>query len=320
MKKFLFIFIAFTLLLSTVEAQPQFEDSVRDANMRQAGSARVANARLVVDQAKLNRYLIFGGIGYAAANVGLYSLWYRDQQSQSFQFFDDSPQWKQVDKLGHFYSAFQLSHLGSHAFQSVGLAERKSQWYGALAGSLMLLPVELFDGFSEAYGFSWSDVAANSLGALLLPLQYEVWKEVRIQPKFSFHRTDFPSLRPNTLGKSWNEEILKDYNGQTYWFSFDLYRFFPDSGIPKWLNVTLGYGAENMVYARTSQNEEYGLQAYRQYYLAPDLDLSHFRQPPTTFGNKLLNGALYIVNLIHLPAPTLSYEEGKGLRFYPLYF
>lgn len=309
MKKLLFIFIAFTLLLLTGEAQPHHEDS-----------ARVANARQVVDQAKLNRYLVIGGVGYAAANVGLYSLWYKDQQSQSFQFFDDSPQWKQVDKLGHFYSAFQLSLLGRHAFQSVGLTERKSYWYGALAGSLMLLPVELLDGFSEAYGFSWSDVAANSLGAVFLPLQYKLWKEVRVRPKFSFHRTDFPTQRPNTLGKSWNEEILKDYNGQTYWLSFDLYRFFPNSGIPKWLNLALGYGAENMVYARASQNEAYGLQAYRQYYLALDLDLSHFRQAPTNFGNKLLNSALYIVNLIHLPAPTLSYEEGRGFRFHPLYF
>ncbi|WPP53068.1 DUF2279 domain-containing protein [Catalinimonas niigatensis] len=273
-----------------------------------------------VDKVQLSRFLIITGAGYAVTQAGLYSLWYKDQQSQSFQFFDDSQQWKQVDKAGHFYTAFHLSQLGSHAFHRAGIDEQKCHWYGALMGTLMLLPIEIFDGYSEAYGFSWSDVAANTMGAAFLPIQYKIWHEVRIQPKFSFHRTDFPKLRPNTLGKSWYEEIIKDYNGQTYWLSFDLYRFFPKSAIPKWINLAIGYGAENMVYARERENEAYGLQAYRQYYLAPDIDFSHFRQPPTSLGNKLLNGVLYVANLIHLPAPTLSYEAGRGLRFYPLYF
>ncbi len=315
MKNIICLFIVFTWLCTRLEAQPVIKDD----------TARIANARQdtvfqEVDRAKLNRFLLVTGAAYAVTQVGLYSLWYKDQQSQSFQFFDDSPQWKQVDKAGHFYTAFQLSQLSGQAFHHAGLSERKSYWYGALMGSLMLLPVEIFDGYSEAYGFSWSDLAANSVGAVFMPLQYEIWREVRIQPKFSFHRTHFPALRPNTLGKSWNEEILKDYNGQTYWLSFDLYRFFPKSGIPKWLNVALGYGAENMVYARYSENEAYGLSAYRQYYVALDIDLSHFRQPPVSFGKRLLNGALYVANLIHLPAPTLSYQEGKGFRFFPLYF
>ena len=39
-----------------------------------------------------------------------------------------------------------------------------------------------------------------------------------LHPKFSFHQTKFASQRPETLGASLNEQILKDYNGQTYWF------------------------------------------------------------------------------------------------------
>lgn len=309
MKKLIYLFIAFTSLHCGLEAQPV--DSARITNARQRGE---------VDNAKLHRFLLITGAGYTVTQAGLYSLWYKDQQSQSFQYFDDSQQWKQVDKAGHFYTAFHLSQLGSQAFHNSGIPQQKSAWYGALMGSLMLLPIEIFDGYSEAYGFSWSDVAANTLGSIFLPVQYELWNEVRVQPKFSFHRTDFSALRPNTLGKSWNEEVLKDYNGQTYWLSFDLYRFFPESGIPQWLNLALGYGAENMLYAREHENEAYGLQAYRQYYLALDVDLSHFRQPPSSLGNKLLNGVLYVANLIHLPAPALGYEEGRGFRFYPLYF
>ena len=272
------------------------------------------------DKSRINRFLLITGAGYAASQVGLYTLWYHDQPSQSFTFFNDAPQWKQVDKVGHGYSAYHLGHLSSQAFINAGMPNRKSYWYGALMGNLMLLPVEFFDAYSEAYGFSWADVAANTAGAALLPLQYELWQEIRIHPKFSFRPTDFPSLRPNTLGGSFHEQVLKDYNGQTYWLSFDLHRFFPQRNFPKWLNLAVGYGAENMIYARDHENRAVGLQPYRQFYFAPDLDLSHFRKDPVTFGNHLFNGLLYLVNLVHIPAPALGYDTGRGFRFYPLYF
>lgn len=272
------------------------------------------------DRSRISRFLLITGAGYTATQLGLYSLWYRDQPGQPFTFFNDAPQWKQVDKAGHAYSAYHLSHLGSRAFLNAGMAERKSYWYGALMGKLMLLPVEFFDAYSEAYGFSWADVAANTAGAALLPLQYEIWQEVRVHPKFSFQRTDFAPLRPNTLGNGLHEEILKDYNGQTYWLSFDLDRFFPDRNFPRWLNLAVGYGAENMIFARDHENQAVSLQPYRQWYLTPDIDLSHYRKEPSSFGNKLFNGILYVVNLIHLPAPALSYEPGRGFRFYPIYF
>lgn len=282
--------------------------------------AQPAHQTTKVDRSRVNRFLLITGAGYTASQVGLYSLWYRDQQRQSFTFFNDAPQWKQVDKTGHAYSAYHLSHLGSRAFLNAGMPVRKSYWYGALMGKLMLLPVEFFDAYSEAYGFSWADVAANTAGALLLPLQYEIWREVRVHPKFSFQRTSFASLRPNTLGSGLHEEMIKDYNGQTYWLSFDLHRFFPGRSFPKWLNLAVGYGAENMIFARDHENQSVGMQPYRQWYLAPDIDLSHYRKEPSSFGNKLFNGILYVVNLIHLPAPALGYESGRGFRFYPLYF
>ena len=49
------------------------------------------------------------------------------------------------------------------------------------------------------------------------------------------------------LGSSLPEQILKDYNGQTYWFSANLHSFFKKSKIPKWFNIAVGYGAEGMI-------------------------------------------------------------------------
>ena len=290
-----------------------------------AGSTPQVAAHAFPDSAiqrPLRQFWIITGLGYVGAQAGLYTAWYRHQSTQRFQFFNDGAQWKQVDKAGHFYSAFQLSQLSTHAFQRAGTEHRKSFWYGSLAGWLLLAPVEVFDGFSQAYGFSWQDMAANTVGSAFSLGQYALWNEVRLQPKFSFHRTPWAAERPNTLGSNLPEEVLKDYNGQTYWLSVDLHSFLKKSHprFPRWLNVAVGYGAHRMVYAREAANQAAGYTAYREFYLTLDLDLHGYRQPPVTWGNKLWNGVLYTLNLIHLPAPALSYQTGRGLVFYPLYF
>ena len=275
-----------------------------------------------LEQRSLRQFWIVTGASYVGAQAGLYAAWYRNQSTQQFRFFDDGAQWKQVDKIGHLYSAFHLSQISAAAFQRAGVASPRSQWYGSLAGWLLLLPVEVFDGFSQAYGFSWPDIVANTTGSVLFLGQHALWQEVRVHPKFSFHRTTFASERPNTLGSNLAEEVLKDYNGQTYWLSVDLrsflHRRYPQ--FPRWLNMAVGYGAHRMLHAREAANQAAGYTAYREFFLTVDVDLHGYRKPPTTFGNRLWNGLLYAVNLIHLPAPALSYQTGRGFVFYPLYF
>ena len=48
--------------------------------------------------------------------------------------------------------------------------------------------VEVFDGFSSEWGFSWGDMLANTTGTTLYISQELLWKEQRIVPKFSFHK------------------------------------------------------------------------------------------------------------------------------------
>lgn len=288
-----------------------------------AGLPAMASSSSRTDSVKQRKLLwITAGLGYAGAQAGLYAAWYREQSAQRFQFFDDGAQWNQVDKVGHFYSAFHVSQAATTIFRRAGMKPPQSQLYGALAGWLMLAPIEVFDGFSQAYGFSWQDVAANAAGSAFWLGQQALWKEVRIIPKFSFHRTALAAERPNTLGSILPEEVLKDYNGQTYWLSVDLHSFLKQRypRFPQWLNVAVGYGAHQMLYARETANQAAGYTAYREFYLTLDVDLRSYRKPPVTFGNKLWNGLLYTINLVHLPAPTLSYQSGRGFVFYPLYF
>jgi Predicted periplasmic lipoprotein (DUF2279) len=266
---------------------------------------------LQIDRKRLTRFIVFSGVAYSGTLIGLSELWYKDAAQQSFRFFNDNAEWKQIDKLGHFYAGFYFSYGTSKALRWSNVSERKANLIGAATGFLILTPIEIFDGFSDAYGASSGDLIANAAGSAFFLGQSLLWNETRIYPKFSFHRTTYASLRPNTLGDGFTSELLKDYNGQTYWVCFDMDKF---TKFPKWLNLAVGYGAQGMVYARDSQNQEAGYSAYRQYYLSVDFDLTGIRT-----RSKVLKVLFNLVSLVKLPAPAMEFSK-KGVKFRPAYF
>ncbi len=251
-----------------------------------------------------HRLIFLSGAAYTAAMVGVGSLWYGNSERQPFTFFNDWPEWKQVDKAGHFFTAFHLSAGTARLVQKLPVQARQASLYGALTGFCLLIPIEVLDGFSADYGASLPDLGANLAGSAFFYAQAMLWQQVRIHPKFSFHRTPYPNLRNDaTLGNSLPTEILKDYNGQTYWLSVDISRFVH---FPKWLNLAAGYGATGMVFGREFQNRAAGYRAYRQIYMGPDIDLSHIKS-----RSRAINTLLYFINLIKLPAPALELSAGR---------
>ena len=196
---------------------------------------------------KLNTVIIAGSITYGASVYGLSQLWYKEQGFDSFHFFNDNAEWNQMDKAGHFFSTYHFSRLGDNVLQWTGVEEKKAALWGSILGTAILIPIEILDGFSAEYGFSYGDMIANIAGSGFYLGQDLLWNEQRIKPKFSFHQTSLAQLSPDLLGESLAQEIFKDYNGQTYWLSFDVQAFAKKSKFPKWLNLALGYGAHNMV-------------------------------------------------------------------------
>jgi uncharacterized protein YfiM (DUF2279 family) len=246
--------------------------------------------------------------------AGLNQAWYKENARSSFHLFDDLYQWEQVDKVGHFYTTYYLSHTSARIFEWTGIGTKKAIWIGAITGLGLMIPIEIQDGFSKEYGASWSDLVANAAGAAL-SLQRLWWPQARIHPKFSFHPTSFASLRPNTLGSNLPQRLLKDYNGQTYWLAFDIQPWLnKESRFPAWLNLAIGYGATNMLYANTSANKLNGYDTYRQYYLSLDIN---FTRIPTE--NKFLKSLFFFLNTVHMPAPTLEFNK-KGMKLHPIYF
>jgi hypothetical protein len=260
---------------------------------------------------KLRNLIIGSAAGYTVSMAGLYHLWYSHSEKQSFRFFNDAAEWKQVDKLGHFGSAFYMSYGAQRGLRWAGVKNKKSDLIGAATGFLIMAPIEIFDGFSSAYGASMGDLVANAGGATFFLAQQSLWNEIRIFPKFSFHTTPFAAQRPSVLGDNSISQFFKDYNGQTYWFSVDVDKF---TAFPKWLNIAVGYGAHNMVYSRDYQNRQINLNPYRQYYLSVDFDLTSVKT-----RSKTIKTLIFLANIIKIPAPAVSLST-HGSRFHLLYF
>ncbi|HTG66020.1 MAG TPA: DUF2279 domain-containing protein [Flavobacterium sp.] len=265
-----------------------------------------------------NAVFISEGVVATTALVGLNQLWYADYPRSKFHFINDNCEWLQMDKLGHVYSSYHLGRLGSEMLQWSGLSPKKQLIYGAGLGFAFLTAVEVLDGFSSQWGASTGDVIANATGTALYVSQELLWKEQRITPKFSFHTTQFAKYRPEVLGSSFSEQILKDYNGQTYWLSANLKSFFKDSKIPKILNVAIGYGADGMLsgngensFEITPQNQPKS----RQFYLSLDLDLTKIETK-----SHFLKTFFSVFSVLKIPAPTLEYSPNEGFRTHLLYF
>lgn len=264
------------------------------------------------------RLLVMGtafSAGYTALLISLNNSWYTEERT-NFHFFNDNHEWRNMDKAGHFWGAFHESRAGIDMLRWAGVPEKKAILLGGLTGLLLQTPIEVFDGYQPEYGASTGDLIANATGAAAVVAQQLAWHEVRLMPKFSFHTTRYAAVRPNVLGSNLPERALKDYNGQTYWLSADIGAFLKtESKYPKWLNIAVGYGAEEVVYNHEPSNQAAGYSAHRQYYLSPDLNLMHFKG-----SNKVLNTALYILSIVKVPAPALEYNRKDGLRLHPLYF
>lgn len=252
------------------------------------------------------------------ALVGLSQLWYSDYPKSDFHFINDNDEWLQMDKAGHLFSSYHIGRFGSELLEWSGADKRSQLVYGSTLGFAFLSVVEVFDGFSSEWGASWGDVVANASGTALYVSQELLWDEQRITPKFSFHTTKYAAMRPNVLGSSLNEQVLKDYNGQTYWLSANLYSFVKSSKIPKWLNVAVGYGAEGMI---TGKNESEDAVLFpeqtriRQYYVSLDVDLTKIRTKSHT-----LKTLFSILNTVKIPAPTFEINEVGKVKWHAFYF
>ncbi len=252
-----------------------------------------------------------------ASFIGLNSLWYKDYPRSGFHFFNDNDEWMGLDKAGHLNSSYHISRLSTKAFEWTGLAKNKAILYGGSSAMIYMAGIEVLDGFSAQWGFSWGDMLANTGGAALFVMQEWGWQEQRMRIKFSFTPSKYAQYRPELLGSNTLQQSLKDYNGQTHWLSINPHSFLKqDSKFPKWLNIAFGYGADGMTGGvENPPGISPYFERYSQYYFSLDLDLEKIpcKRP---WVKTLLN----TLNLIKIPFPALEYNKIDKMRFHAVYF
>jgi hypothetical protein len=144
-----------------------------------------------------------------------------------------------------------------------------------------------------------------------------------MEPFYSLDGNATSSLhqRANSLfGSSYPERFLKDYNAQTYWLSFNLASLLGNENIPPWLNISLGYGAENMFggYGNSwtdAAGNRYDVsnthRRYSQFYITPDIDFSRI-----STNSQFLRSIFKAMNLIKLPLPGIEINTLGELRLH----
>lgn len=269
--------------------------------------------------------LIYGGFAY-----GLYQSWYRNYDLTGFHTFNDLLEWQQMDKAGHLFTTHFEANLLYCGARWAGVPPKTAAWTAAGSALWLQTTIEVMDGFSAKWGFSWSDMAFNVAGAGLFVGQEYLWGEQRILLKVSSelgktypdaplsnadgtHTTTVARRASALYGSSFGEQFIKDYNAQTIWASVNIRAFAGSrSKWPAWLNLAFGYGAENMFggFENSWSDPESGARfslspeafpRYRQYYLSLDIDLSRIKT-----RSSVLKTLFRCINYVKIPAPALE--------------
>ena len=276
------------------------------------------------------RLWLVGGLHAAfwtSSYIALDKTWYSNYPRSSFHFFNDNSEWQQMDKLGHVWTSYNVGRASAELWAWTGLSRKKSVMYGGLSAIAYQSIIEIQDGFSAEWGFSWGDMTANVMGAAAYVSQELGWKDQRIQIKMSYWPYDYPpdliSRRNQLFGSGLAERTLKDYNSQTYWISANLKSFFPASKLPAWLNVSLGYSADGMLGGtENTWTDKQGnhfdrtdIPRVRRFFIAPDIDLTKIKTK-----SKLLKTIFFTLNILKIPAPAIELDSKGHLRAHVLYY
>ena len=268
--------LALLLLVATSLAAQETRDSTRG-----------------VDAARLS---LVGGVtvgafvyGHAIQN----DLWWKGERS-AFHFEWDRD-WRYslgADKLGHAWFPYIAAHSYDHLLRWSGLDSSTAIWTAASLALGYQTYVEVRDGFSKQWGFSWGDFAADALGAGL-PVAQRYLPELRVvELKMSFFPTD-------EFRAGGNRAIIDDYESTYHWLTLHVTQVLPASwrqGYPSFVDLALGHRVRDLDGAGGGTHE---------LYLALDWNLDEL--PGDWWGWNLLRHA---IRHYHLPAPSLRLWPG----------
>ena len=274
----------------------------------------------VYRQDRLKKVVITEAAITTALSVGLYFLWYKKFPRSRFHFFNDNREWLQMDKAGHATTAYNVGVLQYDMMRWCGVKKNDAIIIGSATALGGLTIIELLDGFSTHWGFSKGDMLANLVGTAIFASQQRWWDQQRITMKFSAHLSPYAQYHSGELGNSFTSRILKDYNGQSYWLSFNIRSFLPSSSrFPVWPALSLGYGADGMTGGHynpemVKDKPAPHFERTRRFMLSADADLFRVHSAAPA------DAATYMLKPFKFPSPTLEINSRGKAKLYPVYY
>ncbi len=98
--------------------------------------------------------------------------------------------------------------------------EKQSIIFSTLSSIFFQTQIEIHDAFYKKWGWSWWDFGGNVFGAIYPHLQNRFKPLQAINLKWSYHPS--PAYK-----KGWYEHWIKDYEGFTYYLTFDVNSILP---------------------------------------------------------------------------------------------
>jgi hypothetical protein len=284
-------YLVFIGLSAILTARLCAQESGSDAS---PDSLRIDNVRLGIVAGGTAVAL---GVGYAVQE----DLWWKGEPSPfHINTTRDYLYALNADKVGHMQFTYTATTVYGELFRWCNMDSATAIWAGAILVYAHQTFVECRDGFSRAYGFSWGDFAANTVGASFPILQHYVPALRPIDLQISFYPSE-------AYDKGYYRNIIDDYTSTYYWAALSIYDWMPASvqeWYPPWLGVALGYSVENTDWKGGGNHA---------LYLSLDWNLSRIKGLPDW-----LHSVFRLLHLYHLPAPAVKiYPEvvWYGLKF-----
>ena len=268
------------------------------------------------------RFWLITGIhsfAYASSLYLLSNLWYNNFNQTKFHSFNDMDEWGGMDKFGHVTTAWQQANFSYSLYRYTNMKNKTAALVGSSVAILYQTTLEVFDGFSADWGFSWGDFGANFIGAGFAYFR-NVGKLKNVHYKFSWYKTKYPQYRPELLGKTTPEQVLKDYNGQNYWISFNMPKKWFKHTERNWLCFSLGYSIDGFTGGKENYFDESivnppAFDRVGEFFFSFDIDFTKFE-----IKSKLLKNVLKVFNVIKIPCPAIGVSTNGKLLLKPFYF
>ncbi len=277
------------------------------------------------DTSKIEKGTLYIALGftvayYATSIFVMNNTWYKDKERVPFHFYNDNAGYLQVDKFGHMFGGYVYSYIGYFGLLKLGATRKEALIFGSTLGFVLQFPIEIMDGLHEGYGFSWGDIAANTMGSALVFGQELLFREQVIKYKFSYWESEYSKNSNGYYGETTLNRLLKDYNGHTYWFSIPINKFIFKQTLPSWLSIAGGYGANGMYGEFENVTSFNGAaipetERYRQYLLSLDIDWTRIKT-----DSKFLQILFKGMTFIKLPFSTLEYNSKGRFKGYWIYY